>query len=132
MKKVIIALLIAMFTLSANAETPNEASKAILELIKKKDYESIVRKRYSEIHKAKTEEEVKRVIDMLSKRWGKDNQIVISIFEQLSTAKFTTSKNNNPQKTETGRIATASFKLGDKTIPYKLYEMKNGLWGFHM
>ena len=121
-----------MFTLSLQAETPKEASKAILELLNKKDYDSIFRKRYTEIHKAKTEDQVKKVIKSLSKAWSKNHQMFVQMFTELSKKEFTISDHKHAQKTETGRKATATIKMGKKEFPYNLYEMKNGTWGFHM
>jgi hypothetical protein len=54
------------------------------------------------------------------------------IYTQLAEAEFELSEREKPQVSETGETATATVKMGEKERPFKLYKMKNGLWGFHM
>lgn len=132
MKKLMVAFLFSLFAMSVQAETPQQASQAILKLLKANDFETLFRTRYTELHKAKTPEEEKKVIEVLSGYWKKDIKMIVSVFEQLSGAEFKISKHEHAQKTETGRKAEAPVKIGDKEGKYQLYEMKSGLWGFHM
>ncbi|MDH5525479.1 MAG: hypothetical protein OEY01_16035 [Desulfobulbaceae bacterium] len=137
MKKLIPLIVLTLlfligFAVTAQAETPREASKAILELLTAQNYEKLFRTRYCELYKAKSEGEVSKAIKILSAYWEKDHETMINLFEQLSNGDFLISKHEYAQVTETGQKATCQVTLGQKNIPYTLYEMKNGLWGFHM
>ena len=57
--------------------------------------------------------------------------MLLSVFKQLASAEFTLSKSDTPNQQETGDVATATITLNGKDIPYQLFKMKNGLWGFH-
>ena len=129
--KLTIFVLCCIFTLGAQAETPQDAAKAILKLVEAKDYDKLFKTRYCELHKAKPEE-VKEVIKVLSGYWDKDHSKIVDTFKQLTTAKFEVSDHKYAQVTETGKKATAPVKMNDKERKYVLYEMKTGLWGFHM
>jgi len=117
---------------SQKAETAQEASKAILELLKNEDYNTLFKTRYCELHKAEKEGKVDEAIKTLTGYWKKDHKTIVGLFEQLSTGEFLISKNEHAQISETGRKATCKVTLEGKTISYSLYEMKTGLWGFHM
>jgi len=135
MKKLIPLItfaLVFLVALTAQAETPQEASKAILMLLEQKDYDELFRTRYSELHKAEKEGKVDEAIKTLSGYWDKNHQTMIGLFEQLSNGHFTISKHDYAQITETGQKATCQVTIGGKIIPYSLYEMKTGRWGFHM
>ena len=131
MKKVSILLIVLFSFMGLNAETPNEASKAILDLIKKEDFTTLFKTRYSEIHKAKPEE-VDSVIASLSKYFKKDKAKLIAVYEQLVKAKFEEVEYKHAQKTETGKKVKAPVMFGKHKGSFYLYEMKSGLWGFHM
>ncbi|MCP4352675.1 MAG: hypothetical protein GY795_45045 [Desulfobacterales bacterium] len=133
MKRIIIFVIVMFCALEAAAETPQEGATAILKLLKGRNYSDLFQQRYSEWHKVeargiKPEEAVKK----LSAMWEKNYDMLVKLFEQLAKAEFELTKREKPQKTETGDIATATVTIGEKKIPYRLYKMKNGLWGFHI
>ena len=128
-----IFILVTFCAVDAIAETPQEGASKILKFLKAKNYSDLFQQRYTEWYKAeeagmKTE----KAIDKLSARWEKNHEMMVNLYEQLSKAKFEFSKNQNPQKTETGDVATAKVTIAGKQVPYRLYKMSNGLWGFHM
>ena len=129
-----IILLISLFTaLSLNAETPQEGAKAICELVKAQNYSELFTTRYSEWYKVENEGiPADKAIAQLSRGYKKQHEMILSVYTQLAEAEFELSERAKPQVSETGEIATATVKLGEKERPFKLYKMKNGLWGFHM
>lgn len=133
---VAMMLLFAMTLLwapSAAAETPQEGAKAILTLLKERNYTDLFQKRYSEWYKAEAEGmKPEAAIERLSARWEKNHDMMVKLYEQLASSEFELSKNEMPQETETGDIATAMVSIGEKKVPYCLYKMKSGLWGFHL
>ncbi len=134
MKGILLAVVMCCLGCSAvKSETPQEGATAIGDLLKKRDYSTLFQQRYSEWHKVEAQGANPEVaIKKLSAAWEKNHDMLVKLFEQLTTAEYTLSKNDMPQKTETGDVATANVSLGEKKIPYRLYKMKNGLWGFHM
>lgn len=135
MKRIIVIVFaIVMFcALEVAAETPQEGATAILKMLKARNYSDLFQQRYSEWHKVEAEGVKPEVaIKKLSTIWEKNYDMLVKLFEKLSNAQFKITKNDNPQKTETGDIATSTVTIGEKKIPYRLYKMKNGLWGFHM
>ena len=68
----------------------------------------------------------------MSTIFEKNYDMMVKLFEQLTSCEYELSKREKPQKTETGDIASGTVLLGEKKIPYRLYKMKSGLWGFHM
>lgn len=135
LKKVIILVcsLIIFYAVDAIAETPQEAAASILKLLKDKNYSDLFQQRYTEWYKAEAEGiETQRAIEKLTTSWEKNHDMMVKLFDQLSSAIFMLSKNENHQKTETGDVATAKVTIGGKEIPYCLYKMNNGLWGFHI
>jgi hypothetical protein len=127
-------LLLSLFTvLSVHAETPKEGATAICELIKAENYTELFPSRYSEWYKIENEGIApEQAIAQLSRGYQKQHEMILDVYSQLADAKFEISERENPQKSETGKVATATVTIGDKQRPFKLYEMKNGLWGFHM
>lgn len=134
MKKlnIIIAAFSLILAISLQAETPQQASQVILKLVKENNYDELFRTRFCELHKAKDAEETREVIEVLSGYWKEDQSKIINTFEQLTTAEFVISEHKYAQKTETGKKATAPVNLDGKEGKYVLYELKTGLWGFHM
>lgn len=115
------------------AETPQEGAKAILELLKARDYDTLFRQRYSEWHKVEAEgKDPKAAVKKLAARWEKRHEAMVDLFTKLAAAEFEPGKNERPQKTETDELATATISLNGRDIPYSLYRMKNGRWGFHL
>ena len=76
--------------------------------------------------------ETQTAIKKLTPMWEKNHGIMVNLFEQLSQSEFTLTKDEKYLKTETGDVATAKVTIQGKEIPYRLYKMKNGLWGFRM
>jgi|GEM_PF-4574022 len=136
MKQLIKKTLI-VFSLLASAilygETPNEGAAVIRDLIKEKKYDVLFPSRYSEWHKTEKEgvgqdEAIRRLSVMFEKK----HEVLLSIYEQLAESEFTISEYEYPQVTETGKVASAMVQFGSKAVPFKLYEMKDGTWGFHL
>ena len=93
----------------------------------------MVRERYTEIHKAKTEPEIKEIIKMQAD-FMVDEQTynnVISFFEEIKDLDPILSIGDPQyvQPTETGERAKFKAKSGRT---YRLFKMKSGRWGFHM
>ena len=131
--RIAIALSILCSACSKHSETPNEAATAIRDLIKEKKYDVLFSERYSEWYKVKEEgigkdEAVAKLSGMLEKQYD----VVVSIYDQLATSDFTISEKENPQEGETGKVASTVIKVGTREVPFKLYEMKDGTWGFHL
>ena len=105
----------------------------MLELVKERNYTVIFTERYAEWHKV---EDAKRrpeeAVQKLSSGWELNRDMILSIFKQLSKSKFELGTNPDPQESETGEIATTYVIIGDRKIPYTLYKLKSGVWGFHM
>ena len=125
-----LALLCALPVL---AETPNEAASAIHDLIAERNYEVLFPTRYTEWHKAEKEGVPKeKAIARLTRMFEKQHDMLLQLYAQLKDAEFTIAEAPIPQPTETGKMATAEVTLGERTIPFNLYEMKDGTWGFHL
>lgn len=132
MKK-LITLLGLLLTMAAQAETPQEAAQVIHDLIKSENYSKLFTTRYSEWHKVETDGITpEKAVEKLSGMFKKQREPLLAIYSQLAAADFTIETRDNPQISETGKVATATVKLGERDIPFKLYEMKSGLWGFHL
>ncbi len=133
MKTLLILAIALICSNTLQAETPQEASKAIHALLVAKDYKTLFTTRYSEWHKvAKDGVEPDKAVEKLSSMFEKKHVILVDLYKSLSTAKFEMGKNEHAQESETGKTATAQVPIGDKEIPFTLYEMKNGKWGFHL
>ena len=115
------------------AETPKQGAEAMLKLLKERNYADLFQKRYTEFYKAE-KEGVKpaQAIKQLSAMWERNHDMMLKLFEQLAKANFEMSKTERPQPSETGDIATCTIVMGEEKIPYQLYKMKTGLWGFRM
>lgn len=135
MKALMMTMLIC-FVVGCSAtkkETPQDGAAAISDLLLKRDYSTLFQERYSEWHKVKTEGiEPGVAIEKLSAMFEKQHDMQVSVFKQLASAEFTLSKSEMPQMTETGDVAAATVSVNGKDITYRLYRMKNGLWGFHL
>ncbi|MEX0330721.1 MAG: hypothetical protein AB3N64_04795 [Puniceicoccaceae bacterium] len=119
-------------TLMAEAETPNEAAAAILSLLEEKDYEAIFTTRYTEWYKVEAAGvDPAAAVEKFSKRWERQYDMLISVYQQLKDAEFQLTTSEIKQQGETGRVAVANVKLGDKDLPFKLFEVEDGTWGFH-
>lgn len=132
MRKWIVALIL-LSALSVVAETPQEGAAAILSLLKERNYTELFTTRYTEWYKAEAEgvpqeAAVKKLSSLMERGYDQ----MVEVFTGLSTAEFEFSTYDLVQQTETGETATATVILGEKQIPYTLYKMKNGLWGFHL
>jgi hypothetical protein len=115
------------------AETPQEGAMAILKLLEERDYDSLFKKRYSEWYKVEAEgKNPEEAIQKLSSIWERNHDKMVNLFEQLAHAEYELSRIGSPLITETGAVATGIISLEEKKVPYLLYEMKSGLWGFHM
>ena len=125
--------LILISALPLCAETPNEAATAIHDLIQNKNYEVLFPKRYTEWHKVEKEGvPPEKAIARLSGMFEKQHEILLSVYAQLKEAEFTLSETEIVQPTETGKMASATVTVRGKEIPFRLYEMKDGTWGFHL
>jgi hypothetical protein len=136
MKKITLNILIALTFFSiacTKGETPNEGAAVIRDLIKEKNYEALFPARYSEWHKTEKEGmEESEAISKLSDMFEKRHEVYVSIFEQLTEAEFTISQSESPQISETGKVASTVIEVNSREVPFKLYEMTNGIWGFHL
>lgn len=123
------ALLAALF---ARAETPQAGAQAIHALILAENYVELFTTRYSEWYKVEQQGmDPDRAIAQLTRGYQAQRELLLSVYAQLSEAQFALSQSAHPQTSENGSIATATVQLGDRHIPIKLYQMQNGLWGFH-
>ncbi|NQZ68989.1 MAG: hypothetical protein HRT89_13075 [Lentisphaeria bacterium] len=138
MKKCIAAILVLMVSFQVQAkekaETAEDGLKNIIALYKAKDFSTLIKTRYTEIHKTKSKEDIDKLVAMFTKRFGNEAKLnqIIGFLESAAKAKAKLIKEEKPQKTETGNVAVFKAKLGEKEIDYKLYKMKTGLWGFHL
>ncbi|MEX0326767.1 MAG: hypothetical protein AB3N33_11840 [Puniceicoccaceae bacterium] len=131
--KVLLPLaLLFSSSLMAETETPNQAAAAILSLLEEKNYDSIFTTRYTEWYKVEAAGvEPAVALEKFSKRWEKQYDMLISVYQQLKDAEFQFESSEIKQPGETGRVAVTTVKLGEKELPFKLFEMENGTWGFH-
>jgi len=115
------------------AETPQEGLAKITEYYKTSNFQQLITERYSEIHKAKTDEEVAKIVAMFEKRLADPKRLekTVAQFEMIAGYDVTIEEDKSPQPTETGKVAKFN-KPGAEGRAFKLYEMKNGLWGFHL
>lgn len=132
--KSIIFLLLLFIAGSSFAETPKEAAKALRALYESKNFDKLVKERYTELHKAKSDKDVQKIIDMISGQFSNDKNLkmILGIYDQILNTEPTIKENSQPQKSESGKVAIFKVKFGDREIPFKLYQMKNGKWGFHL
>lgn len=126
-----LAVLLIWGALSTAAETPQEAATTILNLLKERNYEALFQQRYSQWHRVKAEGG-DAAITKLSAVWERDYDKALLLFQQLSTADYKLGKSERPRTGETGEIATATVSIDGEALPYQLFRMKSGLWGFQM
>lgn len=130
---IFLGLFISAFSSISTAETPNEAASEIHALLASKSYETLFKTRYSEWYKVEKESmEEDEAVKKLSQVFEQQHSLLLSVYEQLKNAEYTISKNDNPQPSENGRVAQATITLQSKALPFKLYQMKNDKWGFHL
>lgn len=126
----VVSSLLVMPASYAAQETPQEALKIIMNLYKARDFNTLFRERYTELHKAKSEDEVKKIISRYAGKFAGDRLInkVVQIYSEAlkSTPKIV--KNPYPQVTETDKMA--EFPITKNVL--RVYLMKNGKWGFHL
>lgn len=128
-----LGLLLGVFgALLLQAETPQAAARAIHQLIQAENYVELFPARYTEWYKFEQQGIAQdQAIAQLARGFQGQRALILSVYSQLAKAEFKLSQRDNPQISENGKIATASVRLRDKEIPFTLYQMKNGLWGFH-
>ena len=115
------------------AETPQAAAKAILELVEARDYATLFPTRYSEWYKVDKEGVPHdQAIGKLSGQFEKQYDMIVDLYTQLSSASFELGVHEYAQEMETGEKATATVTIRGQEMPFSLYRMKNGLWGFHL
>lgn len=127
---ILISLLIVVPQSFAGEETPEDSLKVILTLYKEKNFEKLIKERYTEIYKAEEVGKVNELIQIFSKRFSNEKKLnqVIAVFESLVDVKPEIVVNPKPRITETNKMAKFLIKNGE----FKLYLQKNGKWGFHM
>lgn len=135
MKKRVVAIAIIVFccAMKAAAETPQEGAAVILNLLEGRNYSDLFQQRYSDWYKVEAEGvEPEAAIKKLSGFMEKNYDTLIILFENLAHTEFEISTREKSRETEAGDVATATIAIDGKEIPYRLYKMKNGLWGFDM
>jgi len=127
---ILLILLIGAPQSFAGEETPEDGLKVILTLYKEKNFEKLIKERYTEIYKAEEIGKVNELIQKFSKRFSNEKKLnqVIAVFESLVDVKPDIVVNHKPRITETDKMAKFPIKNGE----FKLYLQKNGKWGFHM
>ena len=127
---ILLSLLIVVSQSFAGEETPEDGLKVILILYKEKNFEKLIKERYTEIYKAEEIGKVNELIQKFSKRFSNEKKLnqVIAVFESLVDVKPDIVVNHKPRITETDKMAKFPIKNG----VFKLYLQKNGKWGFHM
>ena len=114
----------------ADEESPQQAVQAILELYRARDYQTLLRERYTERHKAEAAGKTRELADKFARRLADEAtyQKVISAYSECLEVEPVITDNPYPQVTETDKVALFSLEGG----PFKLYLQKTGKWGFHM
>ena len=126
--------LITLLVLAPNAfaaeETPQQGLTNIITLYKTKNFERLIRERYSEIYKAEALEKVEELIKKFSHRMSNEDKLqkVIRTLGEIQKVNPEIIVNSAPRETETEKMATFRFKENT----YTLYLQKTGKWGFHM
>ncbi len=126
----LLFLLIVVPLSFAGEETPEDGLKSILTLYKERNFEKLIKERYTEIYKAEEAGKVDVLIEKFTKRFSNEKMLnqVIAVFESLVDVKPEIVVNPMPRITESDKIAKFPTKNGE----FKLYLQKNGEWGFHM
>jgi hypothetical protein len=127
---ILLILLIGVPQSFAGEETPEDGLKVILTLYKEKNFEKLIKERYTEIYKAEEVGKVDELVQKFSTRFSNEKKLnqVIEIFESLVDIKPEIVVNSMPRITETDKMAKFPIKNGE----FKLYLQTNGKWGFHM
>jgi hypothetical protein len=127
---ILLILLIGAPQSFAGEETPEDGLKVILTLYKEKNFEKLIKERYTEIYKAEEVGKVDELVQKFSTRFSNEKKLnqVIVIFESLVDIKPEIVVNSMPRITETDKMAKFPIKNGE----FKLYLQTNGKWGFHM
>jgi hypothetical protein len=127
---VLMALLLPSLHAFAGEETPHEAVQAIIELYQARDYETLIRERYTERHKAEALGKMRELTDKFAQRLAGEDTLekVISAYSECLKVDPVITDNPYRQVTETGKVAEFPLEHGS----FKLYQQKTGLWGFHM
>ena len=127
------AVFLFFCSLSVSAETAIEGLKEIKALYEAKNFEKLIKERYSEIHKAKDDAEVEKIIGFMKKRFGNEKNLnmVLKIYEGAEKVEPVIMKNPSPNESEDENMAVFKIKFHGKELPFNLYQMKNGKWGFH-
>ncbi|MCM8528393.1 MAG: hypothetical protein NE327_17855 [Lentisphaeraceae bacterium] len=114
-------------------ETPQEALLEIKKLYETKNFTKLVKERYTEIFKADSPDEEKKIIEMLSKRYDKEKnmKITLSFLNEAVKVEPKVQFNPSPNENEDEHMAIFQVSMHGSNIDYKLYKMKNGKWGFH-
>ena len=115
---------------SVQDETAAEGLDAILALYKTREFDQLIRERYSEIYKAQEAGKVDVLIEKFSQRFSDEKQLndVVATLESLTGVQPEVVTNPNPRVTETEKMAKFPMEQGEFT----LYLQKTGKWGFHM
>ncbi len=126
----LLFLLIVVPLSFAGEETPEDGLKSVLNLYKEKNFEKLIKERYTEIYKAEEAGKVDELIEKFTKRFSNEKMLnqVITVFESLVDVKPEIVVNSMPRITESDKIAKFPIKNGE----FKLYLQKSGKWGFHM
>lgn len=114
----------------AAEETPHEAVKAIIELYRARDYEALIRERYTERHKAQALGKMRELTDKFAQRLADEDTLerVIAAYSECLQVDPVITDSPYRQETETGKVAVFNLENG----PLKLYQQNTGKWGFHM
>ncbi len=126
----LLFLLIVVPLSFAGEETPEDGLRSILTLYKERNFEKLIKERYTESYKAEEGGKVDVLIEKFTKRFSNEKTLnqVIAVFESLVDVKPEIVVNPMPRITESDKIAKFPTKNGE----FKLYLQKNGEWGFHM
>jgi hypothetical protein len=127
---ILLILLIGAPQSFAGEETPEDGLKVILTLYKEKNFEKLIKERYTEIYKAEEVGKVNELVQKFSKRFSNEKKLnqVITVFESLVDVTPEIVVNPMPRITETDKMAKFQMENGE----FKLYLQKSGKWGFHM
>ena len=126
----ILVIVVSAPKASVQEETAAKGLKSILALYKAREFDQLIRERYSEIYKAQETGKVDVLIEKFSQRFSAEKQLneVVVILESFVGVEPEVVTNPNPRVTETDKMAKFPMEQGEFT----LYLQKTGKWGFHM
>ncbi len=107
---------------SSPPETPARAMEEIIRLYENRDFDSLIRTRYAEIHKAENDAQVQSLIDKFKTRFSSDDMLEMAISTYKTALQIT------PQIQDDGTTAIYNLEKGF----IKLTRMENGNWGFNL